>query len=159
MREEYKVARKLGRYRTNQILSFLFYRMGREDSNPLLTRQLEGPTQTMSVEACHQLKLHEMFRVMASYTGTHRAAFTSRKSQWLPLECDLKGLIALKESPLLFYCLKIPPWDIPFSKGIVFPLTEKCFPRSEDGRVEIREEKIAFFLFTTAIFLSALESC
>lgn len=43
----------------------------------------------------------------------------------------------------MFYCLKIPPIDIPFSKGIVFPLKQKCVPQFDDGKVEIMKEEIA----------------
>lgn len=72
----------------------------------------------------------------------------AEKVRWLPLECDWRGPFAPRDSPLLFYCLEIPPLDIPFSKGVMLPLTQKHSPQLADGKTAIMEEKPAPFLFS-----------
>lgn len=86
----------------------------------VLPQALEESTQRMRVEGLYNSIEHSP----SGYTHTG-LLLQAEKIRWLRLECDRRGPIAPRDSPLLFYCLKIPPLDVPFSKGFVLPRTQK----------------------------------
>lgn len=114
----------------------------------VLPQALEESTQMMRVEG-----LYNSIEQHSPWGYTHTGLLLqAEKIRWLPLECDQRGPMAPSASLLLFYCLKIPPLDVPFSKGFMLPMTQKRSLQLAGGKTAMVEEKRAPFLCSSLPF-------